>query len=98
MLKDPSMTNLNVAPVDPRDIEWEDTHPGFRVYFWDARWVSDEYEITGAGIIDVLEWTTKHADGRGWEVWLCLTEGGRKGAVKLQEFNMPPDPGEAIET
>lgn len=92
------MTNLNVAPVDPRDIEWEDTHPVFRVYFWGATRVSDEYEITGAGILDVLNWTTKNAVGRGWELWLCLTEGGRKGAVKLQSFNVPLDPGEAIET
>lgn len=92
------MTNLNVAPVDPRDIEWEDTHPIFRVYFWDARRVSDEYEIIGAHITDVLKWTTKNAAGRGWEIWLCITGGGRKGAVKLQEFNMAPDLGEAIET
>ncbi|MBO0881847.1 MAG: hypothetical protein J2P17_16205, partial [Mycobacterium sp.] len=88
----------NIAPVDPRDIEWEDTHPVFRVYFWDAKRVSDEYQITGARIIDVLEWTTKHADGRGSEIWLCLTVGERKGAVKLQECNMPPDLGEAIDT
>ncbi|QGN32620.1 hypothetical protein [Microlunatus sp. Gsoil 973] len=92
------MTNLHVTPADPRDIEWEDSHPVFRVYFWDAQRVSDEYEITGANLTDLLEWTTANAAGRGWQIWLRLIENGRTGAVKLQECDMPPDLGEAITT
>jgi len=90
------MARLNAVPVDLRDVTWEDTHPVFRVYFWDEKRVSDEYEVTHADITDVLEWAKQNSAGRGWEIWVCLTRHGEHGGIKLQEFDMPPDLGQAL--
>ncbi len=54
---------MDIEPVDPRDIAWEDHQPVFRVTLWkrlanrvDSMWSSDEYEVRNADIKQVLTW------------------------------------------
>lgn len=61
---------MQVTPVDPRDMRWEQTPRAYRVDFWrrlapppdvaaDAMgWASDEYELTGADVAEVLSWAS----------------------------------------
>lgn len=60
---------MRVAPVDPRDTEWEFVPLAYRVYFWQQLpgngWLSDECRITDEADVErVLEWAHAHADGR----------------------------------
>ncbi|HEX7083018.1 MAG TPA: hypothetical protein VF186_02780 [Gaiellaceae bacterium] len=57
---------MDVRPVDPRDIRWEERAPAYPVYFrrGDA---SSEHALTGAAEVgEVLRWAREHADGRGY--------------------------------
>lgn len=49
---------LNVEHVDPRDATWEVDASVYRVHFWqsDVGYASDEYRLTGADVLEVLEW------------------------------------------
>jgi hypothetical protein len=70
---------VEIAPVDPRDSEWEQAHPVYRVYFWaqaqappvsaqhqvTAMWRSEEWRLTIADDVhEVLDWANGAA-GRG---------------------------------
>jgi hypothetical protein len=59
---------MDVRPVDPRDIRWEDRASVFRVSFRSGS-RSDEYELTGAAdVAEVLRWAHERADGRAYTV------------------------------
>lgn len=65
---------MDVRPVDPRDIEWEDDAPIFRLVFWrrrtapppnlargDAAYDARELEISGAEVGEILRWAQAEA-------------------------------------
>jgi hypothetical protein len=66
--------------VDPRDTQWEDPHPAYRVYFWrqlrsqDPRsgWESDEWEIGDADVDEVLSWARNNAQGRRFVIYVSI--------------------------
>jgi hypothetical protein len=57
-----SLVNVH-HPVDPRDQTSEVDAPRYRVCFWNGS-DSDEYEITGADVPEVLAWADRSAAGR----------------------------------
>jgi hypothetical protein len=65
---------VKIEVVDPRDTTWVDHHPVFRVYFWreSQGWSSDEYEVTDAGVAEVLVWAGSQLRQKGTEFALYL--------------------------
>jgi hypothetical protein len=58
--------------------------PAYRVNFYDSAGASDEYEVTGADVDEVLDWANAHADGRMYVAYaLVLLAGERPGLVRL---------------
>ena len=47
---------MDVIAVGPRDQTWEVDRPRYRVYFHEANDASDEYEVTGADVDEVITW------------------------------------------
>ncbi|MET7380292.1 hypothetical protein ABZT08_15980 [Streptomyces sp. NPDC005526] len=77
---------MNIRPVDPRDMTWEQDHAVYRVYFWDtAKNHSHEYEVTEADIDEVLDWTRREAKSRGWSytVYVKVSDEGQPGLTRL---------------
>ena len=89
--------SMKVLRVDPRDAQWEDVHPVFRVYFWDGTdaWSSDEYEVADADVAEVLAWARSQLPVKGTEftVYLQRREADRVGLVLLAGRD-PTAPGE----
>jgi hypothetical protein len=81
-------SGLRVSAVDPRDIEWEEGHPTFRIYFWSAEGSSDEYELSGASVTQALECAVGNATGRTWDLWVRVDD-GRRGLIWLQRGSGP---------
>jgi hypothetical protein len=58
-----------IVPVDGRGSGWESTRPRFRVYFQRAQdsyiggW-TDTYDVTGADIVQVIDWAQRQAGQR----------------------------------
>lgn len=58
---------VNVVGVDERDSSWEDNDPRFRVYLLEGgdepgrSWTTDTYDITGADVLEVVDWARDHA-------------------------------------
>lgn len=59
---------MDVRPVDPRDQTWEISGPAYRGYFHEADGASDEHELTGTDIRQVLAWAESHRAGRTYVV------------------------------
>lgn len=82
---------LQANSVDPRDVTWEIIDPQFRVHFWhqedssnpQSSWVSDEWELSGADVTDVLGWAEKHAVGRSFSVYVVLSRGDGLGSIRI---------------
>jgi hypothetical protein len=82
---------VRVHQVDPRDIRWEVDHPSYRVYFWhqpspdpaDSMWHSDEWEIGGADVDQVLTWASDHAAGRRYVIYVRVDDRDGLGLVRL---------------
>jgi len=54
---------LKAAPVDPRDMAWEEDVPVYRVYF-DGPGAAREYRLTEAtDVAEVVAWTDSHRLG-----------------------------------
>lgn len=84
---------MMVLPVDPRDqVEGVDD-PRYRVYFWDRdQNRSDEYEITGADVHEVLAWADHNVRGRTYSVWVSLpTTGQGVNLLRLTGWHGPDD-------
>ncbi|WP_328386947.1 hypothetical protein OHS81_25325 [Streptomyces sp. NBC_00400] len=77
---------MHVRGVDPQDVTWEQDGATYRAYFWDrsAR-ASDEYEVTGADVEDVLAWARAKAEetGSAYTLYVRVTDEGRPGLVRL---------------
>jgi hypothetical protein len=48
--------------IDPRDTNWEEYYPVYRVYFSDEDGATDEYQLTGADSVHaVIDWAEANA-------------------------------------
>ncbi|MFD9860128.1 hypothetical protein [Streptomyces alboflavus] len=77
---------MHVRAVDPRDTAWEHDDATYRAYFWDrSRAASDEYEVTGADVEEVLAWSRARAEqtGSAYTLYVRVAEGGETGLVRL---------------
>ena len=72
-----------VSSVDLRDQTWEVTHPSYRLYFHDANGATEELEITGADVSEILEWAEAERRGRTYVLYVCAPPNGL-GLVRLQ--------------
>ena len=60
---------MQVRKVDERDSGWEDSAPRFRVYLHGSgetstRGWTDTYDITGADVLQVIDWAQRQAGDR----------------------------------
>jgi hypothetical protein len=94
---------MQVRPIDPRDTEWEEDFPTYRVYFFTDRrpgvdgWTSDEFEIRQApDVRAVLDWAETNAAGRTYIVYALVAapHPASSGLLTLSghDPNRPTDP------
>lgn len=76
------MLHVDVRGVDPRDRTWELEQPQYRVYFHDDGGRSDEYELSGADIAEVMTWAESQRAGRSYVLYACVPQEGL-GLVRL---------------
>jgi len=76
------MANMKASAVDPRDQTWEVDRPRYRVYFHDANGASDEHEITGADVGEVIAWAEAHRGAGTYVLYVCVASNGL-GLVRL---------------
>jgi hypothetical protein len=68
--------------IDPRDAEWEIPHPRYRVYFHDSKGASDECEVEGADVLEVLACAEEMRGDRTFVLYACIPRDG-VGLVRL---------------
>jgi hypothetical protein len=73
---------MEINLVDPRDQTWEIDQPRYRVYFHGPAGASDEREITGADVAEVIAWADSHRDARTYVLYVCVP-GADLGLVRL---------------
>jgi hypothetical protein len=94
---------MEVRRVDPRDTEWEEDYPTYRVYFFTDPgpgrhgWTSDEFELQQAPDVgSVVEWAEKEAGGRTYIVYAVVPTPRPSGSGLLtlsgHDPNRPTDP------
>lgn len=83
-------TQMETTIVDPRDQRWEIAQPTYRVYFHTVNGSSDERELTGGDVDEVIAWAEANAAGRTFVLYACVPHDGR-GLVRL----LGTDPNEA---
>ena len=76
------MPRMEAIAVDPRDQTWEVDRPRYRVYFHDANGASDEHEIVGADVGEVIAWAEARRDTRTYVLYVCVASDGL-GLVRL---------------
>jgi len=81
-----------VVGVDPRDQVEQVDEPRYRVYFWQDG-ASDEYQLTGADVHDVVAWADRNAAGRTYSLSACLPVPGLEVVklVRLAGWDPPAD-------
>lgn len=82
---------MHVQLVDPRDTTWEVDRPAYRVYFWrkldggvDADWASEEWQVEGADVLEVLAWADNDASRRPYTLYVCGTYDRELGLIRLR--------------
>lgn len=79
------MVIVDVAPVDPRDQSWEVDEPAYRVYFASRSGaVTDEYELTGADVSEVLAWAEENRGSRTYILYVCVRSPNGLGLIRLE--------------
>ena len=68
--------------IDPRDAEWAIPKPRYRVYFHDSKGASDEYEVEGADVTEVLAWAEERRGERTFVLYACVP-GVELGLLRL---------------
>ena len=63
-------------------------HPSYRVYFWQPG-VTDEWELEGADVDEVLRWAADNACGRRYSVYACVSGGEGRGLIRLLGSDHP---------
>jgi hypothetical protein len=84
---------VNVDRVDPRDQTEGVDAPRYRVYFWHGSH-SEEYEITGADVPEVLAWADLSAAGRTYSLWACLPGSDEVGVKLVRLAGWDPQAGD----
>jgi hypothetical protein len=84
---------VKVDSVDPRDQTEAVDAPGYRVYFWHGS-DSDEYEITGADVPEVLAWADLSAAGRTYSLWASLPASDAVGVKLVRLAGWDPPAGD----
>ncbi|MCF6379798.1 hypothetical protein L2K70_19470 [Nocardioides KLBMP 9356] len=88
---------MEVERVDPRDTEWVDDRPVYRVYFWHrppappgvapehAMWHCDEYRLSNvADVIEVVDWARDRARSQQtFVIYVEQRDANRSGLVRL---------------
>jgi hypothetical protein len=78
---------LDARPVDPRDQVWEVNEPEYRVYFWDAEGRSDEWELGGCDVQEVVKWAQDSAAGRVFVVYAVAAGSEAPSPLRLLGFD-----------
>ena len=73
---------VRVYPVDPRDTRWEEDHPSYRVYF-EQPGITDEWELQGADVDEVLRWAAENARGRQYVIYAFVSDTEGPGLIRL---------------
>ncbi len=83
---------MDIRKVDPRDQTWEVGEPSYRVYFHDAAGASDEHELSGADVAEVIAWAERQRGERTYVLYACVAHDGL-GLVRLAGSvpNVPRD-------
>ncbi|MFJ3384690.1 MULTISPECIES: NUDIX domain-containing protein [unclassified Curtobacterium] len=91
---------MDATEVDERDSTWEDHHPRFRVYVQessDETYTTATYDLTGADVLQAMDWAQRHAAATGPDtVWALALVGrdsrGLRGLTWLagMDANDPP--------
>ena len=74
---------VNAEPIDPRDQTSEYLAPAFRVYFWDGC-TSDEWQLHGADVLEVLDWAKMQAGRRSYTVWAAIPDLPQSGVCLVR--------------
>jgi hypothetical protein len=89
---------MRAMPVDPRDQQWENDRPAYRVYFWQSTgsgagsgWQSDEWELTETDVDEVLAWGGRRAGGRTMSVWVVHRDARGVGLIRLAGIDPTAD-------
>jgi hypothetical protein len=94
---------MEVRRIDPRDTEWEQDFPTYRVHFFADPgfglhgWTSDEFELQQARDVKaVIEWAEKEAGGRTYIIYALVAapHPTSSGLLRLlgHDPNRPEDP------
>lgn len=67
---------MKCTGIDPRDAEWEIPNPRHRVYFHDSKGASDEYQVEGADVREVLAWAEEMRGTRTFVFYACIPRDG----------------------
>lgn len=69
---------------DVRDQAWEVHNPTYRVIFWSPDGnESDEWELTGGDVRQVLAWADANRGKRSYVAYVCTTLHGSLGMIRL---------------
>jgi len=79
---------VRANPVDPRDIRWEVDHPAYLVHFW-QKGMTDEWELDGADVDEVLRWAADNAGGRHYAVYASVSDDDGRGLIRLLGSDLP---------
>jgi hypothetical protein len=87
---------MQVRKVDPRDTRWEVDDPACRVYFWsqsgdhpDSGWASEEWQIEGADVPEVLTWAGTDKARGAYTLYVCYTCRTEPGLIRLHGIDPP---------
>lgn len=86
-----TLKHMKATGIDPRDAMWEIPNPRYRVYFHDSKGASDEYEIEGADVPEVLAWAEEKRNARTFVLYACVPRDGL-GLLRLHGCD-PNEPG-----
>ncbi|MGI9092582.1 MAG: hypothetical protein ACR2FF_03890 [Mycobacteriales bacterium] len=67
---------MTIVGVDPRGQTWEVDAPRYRVSFHNRSGASDEHEISGADVAEVLAWAEEERRGRTFVLYVCVPTDG----------------------
>lgn len=74
---------METRAIDPRDVTWEIDRPRYRVFFHAANGSSDEHEVEGADVAEVLHWAEATKGNRTFVLYACVPQGGL-GLLRLE--------------
>ena len=89
--------DVRTEGVDPRDTEWENPDPAYRVYFWHQpapppgiaaeaiMWHCDEHRLTGAADVhEVIAWAEQRLPaGANYVLYVEQSDRGLPGLIRL---------------